>query len=400
MNSIKLTFTGDAFLTKRVLDIYIKGLDDSKYELNDIFANLKSFFELSDLVVCNLETPLSENKDDWCKNLYLLTAPKEFANALLNNGIKFVTTANNHCLDNGLDGIDKTINILDSINMGHTGTYKTKNDYCFLDIKGIRISILSYTYGTNAFNNNIYLKSKDRQKINMFQNQELHNGILRYLYNSKFILAKVIKKILYKLKLFQFNKMPYERKEFSHSHKKKLKKEIKNAKLNNADLIVMCMHEGGQYNKKVANRTIKRANFLLKNGVDVVIGNHEHVIHKVEKKKEKFIAYSLGNLTSTFGVIDNPKDYLNDYSILIHIYIAKDEKGAKIEKITFSILKQIIQETKYGKVVKTEMLNNLINNSKNEEEKNQLLNDNKNIIQIVLDKCIDEIQLQDEYIIS
>ncbi len=400
MSNIKLTFTGDAFLTKRIIDIYKKGLDDSKYDLNNIFVSLKPLFEQSDLVISNLETPLSENKDEWGKNLYLLTAPKEFATALFNNGIRFVTTANNHCLDNGLDGIDKTIDILDSINIGHTGTYKTKNNDCLLNINGIKISILSYTYGTNAFNNNVYLKSKEKQKINMFQNQELSNSILRFFYNSTFILAKVIRKILSKLKLFQFNKMPYERTEFSYTYKKKLKREIKNAKLNNADLIIMCMHEGGQYNKEVTSRAIKRANFLFKNGVDIIIGNHEHVIHKVEKKKEKFVAYSLGNLTSTFGIIDDPKNYLNDYSILIHIYIEKNEKSVKIEKITFTILKQIIQKTEYGEVVKTEMLNNLINKSKNEIEKKQLLNDNKNIIQIVLDKNIDTIQLQDEYIIS
>ena len=379
MDNIKLTFTGDAFLTKRIVDIYKKGLDGEKYELDDIFSDLKKFFNKSDLVICNLETPLSDNRNEWTNNIYTLTAPKEFAQALSNNGIKFVTTANNHCLDNGIDGIDKTINILDELN--------------------IKIFILSYTYGTNAFNNNIYLKTNEEKiKVNMFQNQELSNPIIKKLYTSRFIVFKCIRKILNKLRLFQFHKMPYERTEFSIKNKKRILNEIKNAKQKNVDIIIMCMHEGGQYSKNVLKKTEKTVNFLLKNGVDVVIGNHEHVIHKVSKFDNKFVAYSLGNLTSSFGVIEDPNDYLNDYSILINLYIKKDG-DRKIEKITFSILKQVIQETKYGNVVKTKFLNDLIKNESDENEKKKLLRDNKNIVEIVLNKSIEKIESQEEYLI-
>ncbi len=46
---------------------------------------------------------------------YKFTSPIEFAEAVKNAGFNFVTTANNHCLDNGKNGIKETIDALNEI---------------------------------------------------------------------------------------------------------------------------------------------------------------------------------------------------------------------------------------------------------------------------------------------
>ena len=85
-----------------------------------------------------------------------------------------------------------------------------------------------------------------------------------------------------KLKLFQFNTPIYERKEKSRKKLKQIKRIIERCKQDGADYIVMCMHAGGQYNEKPLLQTTKLARYLQNVGVDVIVGNHEHLVQNLE----------------------------------------------------------------------------------------------------------------------
>ena len=194
-----------------------------------------------------------------------------------------------------------------------------------------------------------------------------------------------------KLKLFQLHKPIYERNEKSLLNKRKIIQEIKNVRKNGADYIIMCMHEGGQYNSKPIARTVKNAEFMIKNGVDIVIGNHEHRIHKVITDKKQIITYSLGNFIGSEGVFENIHNAMSEYSILINIYLCKDN----IKYSTFTIIKCIKDENKNEKGIKVKLLYDLINECDNEKEK--LLKDNNKIIKIVTGKDIDIKDIKKEY---
>lgn len=83
-----------------------------------------------------------------------------------------------------------------------------------------------------------------------------------------------------------------------------IKKDIENAKLQNADVIIACMHWGIEYQTKQNTEQEDLANFLFENGVDIILGNHPHVLQPMEKKtvilqdgsvKDCFVIYALGN---------------------------------------------------------------------------------------------------------
>ncbi len=397
MEKIKLTFSGDIILEPDIINLYKKEKDS--YDFNSMFTEeIKNFLSSSDYVIGNLETPISSFKEDLKTKPYTFTSPIEFAQAVKYAGFDFVTTANNHCLDNGIDGIKKTLDSLDTVGLDNTGVSYGEEKLKIININGIKVALLSYTYGTNAFSNHVYLdKNEKKVKVNLFQEQELSNTFVRNLYQGNNIVIKVLRKFFKFLGAFQLNKMVYERIESSKRQKEEIIKKINNCKKNGADCIIMCMHEGGQYNEKPIEKTKKTAKFLIKNGVNLVIGNHEHVVHNVEFVDDHFITYSLGNFIDTVGVLKDPFGKMSEYSILVNIYISKNDNKINYDKFTFTITKTVIDKRPNGNGVKVELLYDLIKKCNDKEKRLKLLKDNQKIVEIVTKNIIDINNVKKEY---
>lgn len=175
---------------------------------------MKEYFNQSDYVLANLETPISFNNEGLTSENYRFNSPYEFAQSVFNSGIKFVAAANNHCLDRGTEGVKSTVQSLDKIGFKHTGIfYDTKREPLTINVNGIRFGMLSYTYGTNAFSNNVYLKRKNRYMVNMFQDHELSNPIFRYAFKKRNkITGRIVRKLTKGFKSAQYQKQVYERK--------------------------------------------------------------------------------------------------------------------------------------------------------------------------------------------
>ena len=107
---IKLTFVGDIMSEKIQNELsYI----DGKYDYSNMFdKGVMEFFEKSDYVVGNLETPIAGEKLKYSYKEYSFNTPENFLKTLKTIGIDCVTTANNHCLDRGVTGLKNTIDAL------------------------------------------------------------------------------------------------------------------------------------------------------------------------------------------------------------------------------------------------------------------------------------------------
>lgn len=87
--------------------------------------------------------------------------------------------------------------------------------------------------------------------------------------------------------------------------KNKIKKDIENLKNNNC-VVIVSFHWGDE-NSNFPNSTQKTLGHLaIDEGADLVLGHHPHVIEGIEKYKDKYICYSLGNFC--FGGNINPTD--------------------------------------------------------------------------------------------
>ena len=83
------------------------------------------------------------------------SAPDEYLTAIKDAGFNVLITANNHCLDRGKKGLERTILMLDSLQIPYAGTYtdstaRASRYPLLLEQNGFRIVLLNYTYALTA----------------------------------------------------------------------------------------------------------------------------------------------------------------------------------------------------------------------------------------------------------
>ena len=344
---VKVTFLGDVMCQGPMLKAYSTG--DGKYDFSEVFAGVKGLLAESDYVFANLETPIAPDNQDLTHERYSFCSPHEFAEAAQAAGIDFVFTANNHCLDRGPAGISRTVAALDKIGLPHTGTFATAQDAAkplVVDVRGFKIGVLSYTYGSNAFANHQYLSETNRFMVNLFQEQELSNPLARaWMRNRNSEEGRRYAEYEKKNRPENLTLPVYERQEPHERERQELAADVARMKAAKPDFIAMSMHAGGQYNPVATKYTKELAEFIRRCGVDWISGTHEHVVHGGDFSKfgeSRLTTYSLGNFNSLNGVWQGPYDKMADYSIAWHLYLGRKGDGTPfVAKTTFSVLKTI-----------------------------------------------------------
>ena len=260
-------------------DAYIASSDT--YDFSYVFDNIKDYIDKADIAIGNLETTFAGKKRGY-SNYPRFNSPEQLATDLKELGIDVLSTANNHSMDTGYSGLVSTLNFLDEVGISHTGTYSSiedQNKVLVKDINGIKIAFLAFTYGTNG----IPVPKDNSYCINLI--------------DEDLIL-----------------------------------KQLDAAKKQNPDLICVNMHWGNEYQLKQNDTQKNLADLLFKNGVDVILGSHPHVLQPMEKRtvtledgttKDCFVIYSLGNFISG-QTKDNTKN-----SVILNINFTKNGETDK-----------------------------------------------------------------------
>lgn len=286
--TIKMTVIGDIMChNTQYQDAY--NSSSKKYDFSYVFDDIRDKLSKSDITIGNLETTFAGAKRGY-SSYPTFNTPEALGTALKDAGIDVLSTANNHCMDTGYNGICSTIKKLDKLGISHMGTYSTKEDseeILVKDVNGIKIAFLSYTYGTNGI-----AVPKDKSfSVNLID-------------------------------------------------KKKIKTDLEKAKKLNVDLISVSMHWGIEYKQNPTDEQKDLANFLFKNGADIILGSHPHVLEKMEKRtiklddgttKDGFLIYSLGNFMS-----GQYYDYTKQ-SIILDLELTKHGNGKiSIDSATYT----------------------------------------------------------------
>lgn len=269
---------------------YYDAYKNSTYDFSYVFEDIKSYIENSDIAIGNLETTFAGSSKGY-SSYPSFNTPEALAYDLKELGIDVLSTANNHSLDTGYNGIESTINYLNDAGISHTGTFKSQeeqNTILYKDVKGIKIAFLAYTYGTNG--------------IEIPKDKEYCVNII-----DKDLIA---------------------------SH-------LELAKQENPDLICVNMHWGTEYQTTPNETQMDLATFLFENGVDIILGSHPHVLQPMEKyiitlpdgnQKDGFAIYSLGNFMS-----GQDKENTRS-SIILNLEITKNGETGKISINNFSYI--------------------------------------------------------------
>ncbi|MCB9205837.1 MAG: CapA family protein [Ignavibacteriales bacterium] len=248
-------------------------VENDSFDFNPVFSVVGNYLREKDILIGNLETVLAGNTKKF-SGYPFFNSPNELASAIKNAGFDFLTLANNHASDQGLAGIERTIDVLKKVNiipLGANISDSSDNSNIFVR-NGLRFGMLSYTYGTN--------------------------------YNANF---------------------SNPRKFINHIDTVKIKNDIAKLKSKNADLIIVLFHFGEQYQKKINSYQKNIVDKTKSYGADIIIGAHPHIIQKFEKFKtvdanldSGFVVYSLGNFVS------NQRWRYSDGGIIFNFEITKN----------------------------------------------------------------------------
>ncbi|MDR1672327.1 MAG: CapA family protein [Bacteroidales bacterium] len=152
-DTVRLIFAGDVMgHGMQITGAWHDG-GDTAYNYHPVFQYVKEYIMSADAAFANLEVTLARAPYTGYPQF---SSHFSLASALQDAGFDVLTTANNHSLDRGKQGLERTIDVLDSIGMAHTGTFKDSaawsSDYPLqVERNGFKFALLNYTYGTNGF---------------------------------------------------------------------------------------------------------------------------------------------------------------------------------------------------------------------------------------------------------
>ena len=116
---ITLLFVGD--LMQHQAQIDAARTSGGKYDYFSYFSLVKKEISRADIAIGNLEVTLGGKP---YRGYPTFSAPDEYLQAIKDAGFDVLLTANNHCLDRGKKGLERTIAQMDSLSIPHAGTYR------------------------------------------------------------------------------------------------------------------------------------------------------------------------------------------------------------------------------------------------------------------------------------
>ena len=231
------------------------------HDFTQILAAVAPTVRPADLAVCHVEQPLAPPEGPFT-GYPTFSAPPQLVDAAAGAGFDTCSTASNHTLDHGEEGVRRTLDNLDRVGLHHSGSARSEAEAAtpnVFSVRGVKVAQLAYTFSFNGIK-----RPPDKPWI--------ANPI-------------DVPKIL---------------------------QEAHAAKQAGAEIVILSMHWGWtEYQNAPDSDQINQATRLLASpDVDLIIGMHVHVVQPLEKIGDKWVAYGLGNLLCRFsdGAPENTQD--------------------------------------------------------------------------------------------
>ena len=278
---INLFLVGDIMLGRGVEYMINKqGKGDFKFS----FLKIASELQKSDILFANLEGPISD-RGVRVGSIYSFRFKPEAIDGLVYGGFDILSLANNHMLDYQRIALEDTMNILKENNIDYVGAGFNKEEAFSLKIKEIKNTRIGFLAYTNLGPEN-------------WKAGEKNSGMAWISENDIGEIAEDIKKS---------------------------KKEV--------DVLIISLHAGEEYEENPTSFQTSFAMNCIENGADLVVGHHSHVVQKIERYNDGWIAYSLGNFIFDQGFSEETMK-----SIILKVAI-KDKKIKEISSEDIKINK-------------------------------------------------------------
>ena len=286
ITTIHIRAVGDLNITNSSIDA---GLAANGYDFTRAFRDVAAELANADVTVMNIE-------GNFCGEPYgteTSSAPTELLTYLKSAGVDLVQMANSFSVYNGLIGLNTTLNNIRSAGIEPLGAYGKTSDfhktggYTICDIQGVRVAFVAFTKGVGGMG----LPAGSEECVNLLYED----------YDSN----------------------------YTKINKKGITSILSDVAKEKPDLTVAMLHWGSENNDQISKTQTQITELMQKNGVDVILGTHPHLVQQIEmnEKSGTLIAYSLGDFfgDATLGG--------SNYSIILDVEVTKDA-DLKTTKVT------------------------------------------------------------------
>jgi hypothetical protein len=213
----------------------------------DLAATIAPLFAGSDIVLGNLEGPLTTLPSAGPAWRYCLHGDPAYAPALGAAGFHVLSLANNHIMDHGWKGVEETLEHLRAAEIHVVGVGRNLKEArrpLRIAVRGVRIAILAYC--------------------------DVPVGNPIYACEDKPGIAPAYRR-------YVLDDIAAARQE--------------------SDVVIVCMHWGQEHVRVPSPKHRSLAREMIAAGAKIVIGHHPHILQGAELVRGGAIAYSLGNFT-------------------------------------------------------------------------------------------------------
>lgn len=217
-----------------------------RYDWDPMFAALKPTIEDADLAICHSELPFALPGRP-PESYPVFAAPRSIAPWIATMGWDACTTASNHSWDQGFEGVVTTADLLDRNGVAHVGTFRTPEERAepvvLTTDQGVRVGLVAGTYSLNGF-----IPPADE-------------AFAVSMWNADNLLAQA-----------------------------------RAAREAGADVVVVHVHWGSEYVHEPSPEQVALAEALTASpDVDLVLGEHAHVVQPITQVNGKWVVYGMGN---------------------------------------------------------------------------------------------------------
>lgn len=228
----------------------VKRAAESAGGFQALWADINPIFKGADLIFGNLETPIAPSSGAPGRP-FVFNAPAELPTALKASGFSILSTANNHAYDQGSKGAIETLERLEAAGLVAVGSGRDRSQAeapRMLERKGIKVAFLACT---DLFNTDLNRPGK-----------------------GPWVARLAVEQVVETLRATRAQ----------------------------ADLVIVSLHWGREYEHRPTIRQRELAVTLIGEGADLIIGHHPHVLQPVEwieaRGRRGAVAFSLGNFIS------------------------------------------------------------------------------------------------------
>ena len=269
---LSIAVTGDVLLHPPLVDqARLDAADGHGLDFAPMLAGQRRYVQAATLGICHLETPLAPAGGPYT-GWPEFSVPPQVLPALVATGYDACSTASNHTMDEGTDGLNRTLDDLDAAGLAHDGSYRTERDAqtpTILTTDHGKVGFISAAYGSNT-------GPADQP----WQVNELDTD-----------------SIIFK----------------AHA-----------ARVAGADLVVVAIHAGTEYETEPnADQQSVARTLLASKDIDLVYGHHAHVVQPLQKIDGKWVVYGLGNNIASH---ETPIEATRE-GLLVRVTFSQDDAG-------------------------------------------------------------------------